>query len=110
MAPKKSLKLTLEERRLPKTVTFGGYECWIIATEVEQTGAVVKIQLWCHDGPMATATYDPPVPLLPQEVIIKSVSENLGLLEALIQAGIVALPHDFCCVGCVDAPVCRLLC
>lgn len=104
-------KPTFTERRLPKTVTFGGYECWITTKEVIQhPGVVAKLQLWCDAGPMATATYSHSSIPQPQEVLIKSVRENAGLLEALMEAEIVAPPHTFRSVGNEVAPVCRLLC
>ncbi|MGG6267198.1 hypothetical protein ACQ4M3_37260 [Leptolyngbya sp. AN03gr2] len=104
-------KFTFNDRKLPLTVHFGGYDCWIIATEVVQhPGVVSKLQLWCDEGPMATATYGHPVMPQPQEVLIKSMRENTGLLEALIEANIVAPPHAHRLVDGELAPVCLLLC
>ena len=46
----------------------------------------------------------------PKEVVIKSVRENVGLLEALISANIVAPAHTHRWVDEELAPVCMLLC
>lgn len=104
-------RFTFTERRLEKTVQFGGYTCWLICEEVVQhEGVVSKLQLWCDAGPMATATYGHPIVPQPKEVLIKSVRENAGLLEALIEAEIVATPHAHRWVDGELAPVCLLLC
>ena len=43
------------------------------------------------------------------EVAIKDYSENEGVLDALLEAKIVAPPHRFVEQGWVRIPVCRLL-
>lgn len=54
------------------------------------------IELICEDGsPMATATINiPEIVLEPNEVILKTYSENEGMLEALREAGIVGAVID----------------
>jgi hypothetical protein len=50
------------------------------------------------------------VPGLKQdEVAIKDYAENEGILDALIQAGIVSKPHRQVSSGYVTIPVCKLL-
>jgi hypothetical protein len=47
-------------------------------------------------------------PLLPDEVAIKNYCENEGILESLLDAGIVAPPHRFIQSGYVSFPICKL--
>jgi len=63
------------------------------------------------DGmPYATATVCVEDDLLKEEeVAIKNYSENTGILEALIDAGIVDHPHAFIQSSHVKIPVCKLL-
>jgi hypothetical protein len=42
------------------------------------------------------------------EVAIKDYSENEGMLDALIAAGVVQAPHRFADSGYVRIPICRL--
>ena len=44
----------------------------------------------------------------PDEVGIKDYSENEGMLDALIAAGVVQAPHRFADSGYVRIPICRL--
>lgn len=44
--------------------------------------------------------------LLIKEVAIKNYSENEGILEALMKAGIVKAPHRYITQGCVNFPIC----
>lgn len=46
--------------------------------------------------------------LAEDEVAIKNYSENEGILETLIDAGIVEKPHRLVSSGFVNIPVCRL--
>ena len=66
------------------------------------------IELWAEDGPYAVATCWVPG-LRPGEVAIKDWTENEGILEVLIGAGVVAPPHRLIPTGFVQAKVCVLL-
>jgi len=71
-----------------------------------------KIQLYdVMDGmPYATATVCAEDNLLKEdEVAIKNYSENEGILEALVDGGIVDHPHAFIQTDYVKIPVCKLL-
>ena len=46
--------------------------------------------------------------LMETEVAIKNYSENEGMLDALLAAGIILPPHDEISCGFVTAPVCLL--
>lgn len=60
--------------------------------------------------PYATATVNiPEVPLADNEAIVKDYSENAGMLEALIEAGIVEDTGRFVQSGFVQAPIVRVL-
>ena len=43
------------------------------------------------------------------EVVIKNYSENSGILESMIAAGIIAKPHSEIKINFVTAQVCKLL-
>lgn len=63
------------------------------------------------DGfPFATATVCVEDNLLKEdEVAIKNYSENEGILESLIDAGIIEHPHAFIQSSHVRIPICKLL-
>ena len=63
------------------------------------------------DGmPYATATVCVEDNLLKEdEVAIKDYSENAGILDSLIEANIVELPHAFIQSGFVKIPICKLV-
>jgi hypothetical protein len=93
---------------MKKTVFFGGEHCLI--SWGKYPNGRVSIQLFGKNGPMGTATVNiPSEPLDDYEVIIKSYSENEGMLEALVSAGIVKETGRYVTTGYVIAPVCRLL-
>lgn len=59
---------------------------------------------------IASATINmPDVELKDDEVIIKDYAENEGMLDALVEAGIVEKHHDWVNSGFISAPVCKLL-
>ena len=74
-------------------------------------GGNVAIQLVDErDGqPVATATVNPEYTMKDGYVCIKDYSENEGMLEALMNAGIVSEPISFIQMGFVKVPVCVLL-
>lgn len=45
----------------------------------------------------------------PDELAIKTYSENEGVLDALLDAGVIAFPHRFITSGHVAFPICRLI-
>ncbi len=71
-----------------------------------------EIRLWdLSDGmPYATATVCVEDNLLKEdEVAIKDYSENVGILQALLDAGVVDHPRAFIQSGFVKIPICKLL-
>jgi hypothetical protein len=69
-----------------------------------------RIQLYDKtDGmPYATATVAVDYELGETEVAIKNYSENEGILESLIEAGVIGHPRTFIQSGYVKIPVCKL--
>ncbi|MDQ2808597.1 MAG: hypothetical protein M3Z04_17065 [Chloroflexota bacterium] len=60
--------------------------------------------------PLATATrHLPGVDLAADEVVIKTYSENAGLLDALVAGGVVRPTGRTAATGFHSAPICRLL-
>ncbi len=83
------------------TVDFRNYENGRIAIwlTVKRTG---------EDAAVATVNI-PNFPLKDDEVIIKNYSENEGILDVLIQAGVVSESFDKADSGYISADVCKLL-
>lgn len=67
------------------------------------------IQLWQDDEPYLTASVNVTERLADNEVAIKDYSENVGVLSALVGAGIVSAPVRWLLTMHVQIPVCRLL-
>jgi hypothetical protein len=69
------------------------------------------IELICENGePMCMATVNvPALALAKDEVIIKNYSENEGILEVLISAGIVKETGETVKMGFVECPIVKLL-
>jgi len=60
--------------------------------------------------PIATATVNiSHVPLTADEIIIKNYSENEGMLNVLVEAGIISKPDRYVKSGFVECPICKLL-
>ena len=68
------------------------------------------IQLFStNDGmPWAVASVAIQEPLQPDEVAIKNYSENRGILDTLLEAGIIDPPHREVSSGFVTIPICKL--
>lgn len=63
----------------------------------------------CKGEPIAMATVNiPEETLSPEEVIIKDYSENEGMLDVLLKAGIVELSGRSIRTGFVTCPICIL--
>lgn len=64
-----------------------------------------------EDGsPVAKATVNiPEIPLSENEVIIKDYAENIGMLETLINAGVVEDTQKKVAAGRVSVPIVKLL-
>lgn len=92
-------------------VEFNGYVLYLILGKYAEGGRT-SIHLVDADSgePYCTATVNvPEEPLGPGEVIIKSYSENEGLLERMVEGGVVEPTGRIVQLGHAEAHVCRLL-
>ena len=91
-----------------KTVRFAGEECTLRFSRYPNDR--LAIRLMCSEGPMAVATVNLPDEMLDEGyVFIKTYSENEGMLEALVSAGIVEDTGMRVNTGYVTVPICKLL-
>jgi hypothetical protein len=67
----------------------------------------LRLQLYNHDGPVGTATTQPPQRLGRGEIAVKDYGENQGMLPALMEAGLVEPPHRSMDNGYAAIPICR---
>ena len=86
-------------------VKFKKWECKALISEYTRGGKA--IQLVDEEGPVATATIwiDG---LAEDELAIKDYSENEGMLDCLLESGLVEKPHRWEFVGFARVPVTRL--
>jgi len=93
------------------TIRFKNLSCTIHFDQYSMPPCPTKI--WLHDAqtgePIATATvYLLGLQLEPDEVVNKNCSENEGVLQALIDAGVVHPPHRHAHTVFIQADICRL--
>jgi len=90
-------------------VTFLGELCSVVF-ERHSDGSTC-IQLFCEDGePMCRATvFVGGFPQSPGYVLVKNWSENAGILDVLVKAGIVEDTGMSVPTGYVRANICKLL-
>jgi hypothetical protein len=81
----------------PKSLRFSGYLITSINITEKTDGTVTKIQLWCKEGPLASALTEP---CHRNNLVVKDYSENEGLLDVLTDGKIVEIN---------DLGFCRLL-
>lgn len=92
----------------PLKVRFLGQEC-DVHFGLYAEGGKVAIQLTSAEGPMGKATTNIlRLKLAPHEVIVKSVSENEGMYEALLEAGVIEPAHAEARIGFMTCPICFL--
>lgn len=95
-----------------KKVTFLNYKCLVDTQDTYLNGATA-IQLYEEDTgePVAHATINVMQGLIKQnEVVIKNYSENEGILDSLIEGGVISKPLRHIPISeWVTAPVCTLL-
>lgn len=107
------MDVVVAELRRPKVVQFKQWRCTVHADQTYRHGGgrVISLRDAETGEPTATATlnFDGYETLAPDEVAIKHYSENEGMLDVLLAAGIVAPPHRVIPTGFVAVPVCRFL-
>ncbi len=91
-------------------VHFRHWVCVIRKCEYGNGRVALKL-VDAEDGsPIATATVNlPDVPLGKNQVLIKNYSENEGMLDALVAAGVVKPTGKTIRSGYVEVPICELL-
>lgn len=97
----------------PVRVTFRGWTCRVEKQQYRQ-GGVDRIGLLLKDTrdgePVAVATVNvPELPLASGEVIVKDYSENEGMLDALVAAGVVSAPSRAVQLRYVTVYICTCL-
>ncbi len=92
------------------TITFSGFTCNVNITEYRDGNAAISLDDATDGSPVATASVNIPEAKLPTGFIfIKNWSENEGMLDALVSAGIVEdTGRTFPC-GFTDANLCKLV-
>ncbi len=91
-------------------VTFQNWRCDVVLGRY--SNGRLSIQLFdCFSGhPVGRATVNIPEYCLEErEVIIKDYAENEGMLEALVEAGIVEPSGRLVTIRCATAHVCRII-
>lgn len=91
-----------------RKVNFLNENCTVIYNQYDCNGRTA-IELICEDGePMAVATVNiVDENIMDNEVIIKNYSENNGILDALINSGIISKPVSTVNVGFEKGYVCK---
>jgi hypothetical protein len=94
-----------------RRVAFRGWACRIVRASYGNTGRIALPLYDVEDGsPVAVATlHMPELALAADEVVIKDYSENEGMLDTLVAAGIVSPPLREVSSGYVTLYVCRCL-
>lgn len=89
---------------------YGNYQLGLQFAKYRNGQTAIKL-IDMEDGmPYATATVCVEDNLLKiDEVAIKDYSENVGILDSLIESNIIDNPHAFIQTGHVKIPICKLL-
>ena len=93
------------------TVNFRDWKCEAVFSRYYNDRTAIQLideeTTW---PPVATATMNlPETELARDEVIVKDYSENIGMLDALMEAGIVTAPVRYVRTGYVSCPICKLI-
>lgn len=87
-----------------------GYNCYLSFGKYSNDRIGFELLDEEDAGCVAIATINmPEVNVKSDEVIIKDYSENDGMLDILVEAGVVSEPLRFVASGFISAPVCKLL-
>ncbi len=92
---------------MTRPVHFQSWTCRV--QQASYDNGRIALRLVDEEGPVATATVNlPEEPLAADEVAIKTYSENEGMLESLLDAGIVEDTGRKAWAGRVQVPICRV--
>ena len=91
-------------------VDFAGFKCRVVKAQYGNGATALQLVDAEDSSPIARATVNiPEVELGENEVIIKDYSENEGMLDALVEAGICVPTGQAVQTGHITAPICKLL-
>ena len=90
-----------------KTVKFMQWECKVVKHHYVNNRVALEL-IDANDGePVAMASINiPEIALASDEIIIKDYSENEGMLDCLLKAGVVELSGRYVQHGFCQSPIC----
>lgn len=92
------------------TVKFLDWDCTVAFAKYGNGRFAIQLFDAETHEPIATASVNLPFePLASDEIAIKDYSENEGILDALVKAGVVSTPLRFVESGWVSIPICHLI-
>jgi hypothetical protein len=94
---------------LTQTVEFNSTKCNVSIKQITKRNTEIQLYNELTGEPVATATAGMKDVLPSEFVYIKDYSENTGILETLVTAGIVSQPLNYVNSGYVSIAVCKLL-
>jgi len=98
------------KKKKKKTVRFKKWDCKLVWGKYGNGHFALELVDVLDGSPVAVATVNLPSQNLEHnEVFIKDYSENEGMLDALVQAGIVEDTGRRVTTGYVTVPVCRVI-
>lgn len=91
-----------------KTITFNGYTLSVEHGTYRNGQNAIDLTDTEDGSPFMTASVSLETDLKEDEVAIKDYSENEGVLDALIEHGMIEAPHKVVEIGYVQIPICKL--
>lgn len=89
---------------------YGDYQLKLNFAKYNNGQTAIRLIDAADGMPFATATVCLEDDLLKEgEIAIKDYSENVGILDTLINAGVIEHPHAFVQSGWVKIPICKLI-
>lgn len=93
-----------------KTVNFNGTMCAVTLAKYPNSRTAILLVDMSDGSPYCKATVNvPDADLAPDEVFIKDYSENKGVYDALLNAGVISPSIDRIPVGYCTTMKCKLL-
>lgn len=91
-------------------ITFKGWLCELVIGNYSNGRNGLELFDVAEGDPVATATINvPDHDMAEDEVAIKNYSENEGMLQTLMDAGVISAPVRTLSQGFVQIPICKLL-
>jgi hypothetical protein len=104
------LNIPTQNLKPMKTIKFKQWICKLTLNAYQNGRTAITLYDIDDDMPIATCTINvPEVDLEQNEVIIKNYSENEGILDTLINEGIVEKTGKIVSLGYVNCEICKLL-